>query len=363
MLIQVKLGKRPPAHKRVFLMAVLKGTIPGKEGERLMGRRLPPLNSLRAFEAAARHLSFAKAADELHVTAAAISHQIKGLESQLGTLLFRRLNRSVALTPAGERLLGPSSRAFDLLAEAVAEVERGGGPDVLSVSVAPSLAAKWLIPRLQNLYATHPELDVRMSASMALADFQRDGFDIALRFGLGRYAGCRSHKLMDDSLVPLCAPSLASGDKPIRVPGDLQNHVLLHDDSGQLFDPTAPTWQTWLTAAGVEGVDVTRGPRFGQPDMALAAAIDGVGVTLGRVALARADLAAGRLVAPFALTLPLAPSYYVVYPEEYESLDRVRIFRDWLLAVAAADAPMDPATLGSHLPDPAAIVCRAEKSE
>jgi LysR family glycine cleavage system transcriptional activator len=308
-----------------------------------MAHQLPSLNALRAFEAAGRHLSFTRAARELHVTPAAISHQVKALEAHLGVPLFRRLNRALLLTDAGQLCLPGIGEGFDRLAAALARLETREGRGALTVSVSPSFASKWLVPRLEHFTAAHPETDVRISATMDLVDFGRENVDLAIRYGHGVYPGLRVEKLLDDTMAPVCSPRLRDGPSPIRGPGDLRHHTLLHDDSLD-FDAAAPDWRMWLKAAGVEGVDPERGPRFSQADLSLQAAIDGVGVALGFRSLVANDLAAGRLVMPFDLSLPLSFAYYVVAPESAAERPKVADFRDWLLAEAAASGPLGQAT-------------------
>jgi LysR family glycine cleavage system transcriptional activator len=295
-----------------------------------MSRRLPPLNALRAFEAAARHLSFTRAADELHVTQTAISHQIKALEERLAVRLFRRLPRGLLLTEEAQRYLPPVRDAFDQIAAATEQLGAGGSSGRLTVSVLPSFAAKWLVPRLGRFRATHPDLDLRISASSQLVDFARDDVDIAIRMGRGRYPGLRVDRLFGESMLPVCAPKLLSGAHPLRRPEDLREHVLLHDD-----DHTG--WQLWLELAGVEGVDPTRGPIFTDSAMVVQAAAEGQGVALARRVLAAGDLAAGRLVQPFEVSLTHDLAYYLVSPEATAEQPRIKAFRAWLLAEAEAD--------------------------
>ncbi len=298
-----------------------------------MRRRLPSLNALRAFEAAARHLSFKRAAEELHVTPAAISHQIKALEEELGQPLFRRLNRLLLLTDAGQLLLPGASEGFDRLAEAVCRLGQTRTLSTLVVSVAPSFASKWLVPRLERFAAAHPEIDVRVSASITPVDLHRDPVDIAIRFGFGRYPGLEVTKLFDEAVAPLCAPHLISGDPPLRRLEDLRHHTLLHDDSAEFHGVgTRPDWRMWLKAAGVDGVDTTRGPHFSFADHAIQAAIEGAGVALSQTALAQGDLEAGHLVMPFALSLPIDPAYYILTTEGLLRRRPVGAFRDWVLA-------------------------------
>jgi LysR family glycine cleavage system transcriptional activator len=300
-----------------------------------MGRQLPPVNALRAFEAAARHLSVTKAAAELHVTPAAVSHQVKSLESWLGVQLFRRLNRRVLLTDAGQTCLRGLRDGFDLLAATVEKVRAQSSGGVLTVSVAPSFAGKWLVTRLDGFRRAHPEIDVRIDASNALTDFERDNVDVGIRYGRGIYPGLRSDRLLSESVFPVCSPKLMRGAHALRTPRDLVHHTLLHIDIPVMGD-TEPTWEMWLMAAGVHGVDWTRGPRFGVSSMAIETAIAGQGVVLGSDVLCAADLSNGRLVKPFEVRLALDFGYWVVSPEATAGRPKVAAFREWLLTEAAA---------------------------
>ena len=301
-----------------------------------MARKLPPLNALRAFEASARHLSFSRAADELGVTPAAISHQVRLLEDVLRVPLFRRVNRSVLLTDAGRSCLPLLSEGFDFLARAVAAAQADQDSGLLTVSIAPSFASKWLVPRIERFSNAHPEIDVRISASMTLVDFRSDKVDVAIRFGKGDYPGLRVDKLFAESISPMCSPTLMHGDRPLGVPTDLRHHTLIHDDSAYLFGPT-PDWRMWLAAAGADSVDSSRGSRFSFADHALQAAIDGTGVVLGRNSLAAADIAAGRLIRPFDLSLSIAFGYYLVRPDVAVEPPKVAAFCEWVLAEAHRD--------------------------
>ncbi len=302
-----------------------------------MSRRLPPLNALRAFEAAARHLSFTKAARELNVTPAAISHQVKALEEHLGVALFRRLTRALRLTDAGQTAYPKLSEGFDRLAEAVELVRAQEDSAVLSVSVSPSFGAKWLVPRLDRFRAKHPDIDVRIDATDRLADFRQDNIEIALRYGRGDYPGLLVDRLFGEEMTPVCSPRLLEGPRPLKVPDDLRHHTLLHVEWSRNQETTA-SWRMWLLAAGIHDIDATRGPRFSMESMALQAAIDGLGVALASTVIAANDLAAGRLVMPFDLSLcdPLDFAYYIVGPKRTAELPKVAAFRSWVLAEAAA---------------------------
>lgn len=296
--------------------------------------RLPNLKALRAFEAAGRHLSFTRAAAELHVTQAAISHQIKALEDELGVRLFRRGARGLLLTDAGQAYLPEVAAAFARLAQATERLRQAEETGVLTVSVLPSFAARWLVPRLRHFRARHPEIDLRVAATDKIVDFERDGIDLSIRYGYGDYRGMFWEHLLAEEIFPVCSPALmqdgADGRPPLRQPEDLRRHTLLHDD-------LRTDWATWLRAAGVTGVDPHRGPGFTDSSMLLQAAVDGQGVALGRSALAGDDLAAGRLVRPFEFSLPAELAYYIVCPEHAADTPKIRAFRAWLQEEAAGD--------------------------
>lgn len=295
-----------------------------------MGRRLPPLNALRAFEAAARHLSFTRAAHELNVTQAAVSHQVKALEARLGLALFRRLNRALILTEDGQAYLPPVRDAFDAIAEATRRLEARLSGGALTVSTMDSFAAAWLVPRLGRFRAAHPDIDVRITITDRLVDFVRDDVDLGIRYGRGHYPGLRVVRLLTEDIFPVCSPALLRGDNPLRTPADLCHHTLLHDDMRE-------DWRMWLMAAGVAGVDPTRGPAFSHSHLVLQAAADGQGVALGRGALVAHDLAAGRLVKPFDISLAADYAYYVVTLEAAAAQPKIAAFRDWLLEEARRD--------------------------
>ncbi|QCN96622.1 transcriptional regulator GcvA (plasmid) [Azospirillum argentinense] len=295
-----------------------------------MARRLPPLNALRAFESAARHLSFTKAAEELHVTQAAVSHQIKGLEEWLGMPLFRRMNRALILTETGQSYLPPVRDALDTLSHATERLFRMDGSGALTISTMPSFAAKWLVMRLGRFQARHPELEVRLHTTPQLVDFTQQDVDIGIRFGAGNWPGLRCERLMTEDIYPVCSPSLLDGPRPLCCPEDLRHHTLLHDDY-------FITWGTWGEAAGVGGLDHARGPRFDDSALLLQVAAEGGGVALARGVLVADDVAAGRLVRLFDIHLPGNYAYYVAAPPHYFSRPKVKAFRDWLFEEAAAD--------------------------
>ncbi len=292
--------------------------------------RLPPLNALRAFEAAGRHLSFTKAAEELHVTPAAISQQVRGLEDQLGISLFRRLTRALLLTDAGQAALPLLGEGFERFAAATEQMRSHEAGAPLTVSAAPSFAAKWLVQRLHRFQERHPEIGIRIDATNSLADFDRDNVDAAIRFGLGNYPGLRTDRLMDEEMCVVCGPRLLNGPHPLRLPTDLLHQTLVHVDWGPQEEPQ-PDWEMWLRAAGIEDVDTRKGPVFTSEILASQAAIDGYGVALVNRSIAEQDIADGRLIQPFALTLKTNFAIYLVSPERTAETAKIKAFRDWLL--------------------------------
>lgn len=297
-------------------------------------KRLPPLNALRVFESAARHLSFTKAAEELHVTPGAVSQQIKALEDFLQTPVFRRQKRSLLLTDEAQASLPILREGFDKLAEAGKILSAKADSSRLTVSVAPSLASKWLVPRLDRFQAAHPEIDVWVSADMDVVDFAVDDVDLAIRYGAGQYPDLEIEHLMAEKIVPVCSPALITGAHPLKEPADLIHHTLLHDSSTD-NDPNCPTWPMWLKAAGVCHKEGERGLKFNQSSLVIEAAVAGKGVALAKAALALADLEAARLVIPFDLTTPTDFAYYIVHPPSKSSSPAVNAFKHWLTEEAS----------------------------
>lgn len=294
---------------------------------------LPPLAALRAFEAAARRLSFAEAAKELHVTPAAISNHIRHLEALVGAPLFHRLTRAVALTPEAEAALPHLTDGFARLRDGVAQWRRTGRGG-LSISVAPSLAQKWLAPRLARFRDLQPDIVLHIDASERLADFAADGMDLALRFGTAPDPRLRALPLFDQPVFPVCAPALSAQLPAAPQPVDLLRLPLLHVDRGPA-GPALPNWSDWLAAAGLAGPP-PEGARYAQLALALEAAIAGAGLVLASEALVRGDLGAGRLVRPLCCRTPGVGSlrYWVVHPPERGQDPRLRAFRDWIVAEA-----------------------------
>ncbi|MEM8936879.1 MAG: transcriptional regulator GcvA [Pseudomonadota bacterium] len=298
-------------------------------------KRLPPLNSLRVFESAARHLSFTKAAEELNVTPGAVSQQIKALEDFLQTPVFRRQKRSLLLTDEAQASLPILREGFDKLAEAGDILAAKADTGRLTVSMAPSFASKWLVPRLDRFQQRHPEIDVWVSADMEIVDFAVEDVDLAIRYGAGQYSGLIVEHLMNEAIVPVASPKLLAGEHPLKAPADLTHHTLLHDSSPDK-DESCPNWRMWLKAAGVTEADGERGLKFNQSSLVIEAAVAGKGVALAKLALALADLEAARLVIPFDLTTPTDFSYYIVHPPSKTSSPTVQAFTAWIKEEAAA---------------------------
>jgi LysR family glycine cleavage system transcriptional activator len=301
-------------------------------------RRLPPLNALRAFEAAARHLNFSRAADELSVTPGAVSQQIQNLEDYVGVALFKRTPKGLLLTDPAQIALPALREAFDRLAEAASMLTAAVDGRRLTVSVAPSFAAKWLVPRLGKFETLHPMVDVWISAGMELVDFNSGEIDIAIRYGSGRYPGLEVQRLMQETVMAVVSPELLE-NQPLNELEDLKGQILLHDGSPDA-DESCPDWTMWLAARGVRGVDGSRGPRFNQSSLVIEAAVGGRGVALAKRALAQADLDSGRLVAPFQIATAVDFAYYLVFPKAKGRLPQVKAFVNWLTAEAEAHEAM-----------------------
>jgi LysR family glycine cleavage system transcriptional activator len=297
-------------------------------------RRLPPLNALRAFEAAARHLNFSRAADELSVTPGAVSQQIQNLEDYVGAALFKRTPKGLLLTDAAQTALPALREAFDRLAEAASLLTAAVDGRRLTITAAPSFAAKWLVPRLGAFEQAHPQVDVWLSAGLELVDLTTGEVDVAIRYGAGRYPGLEVRPLMRETVIPVISPDLLA-QQPLDKPEDLAGHVLLHDGSPDL-DDSCPDWSMWLTARGVRGVDGMRGPRFNQSSLVIEAAVNGRGVALAKQTLAQADLEAGRLVAPLQIATAVDFAYYLVHPKAKGRLPQVKAFISWIEAEAQA---------------------------
>ncbi|MEM1301093.1 MAG: transcriptional regulator GcvA [Pseudomonadota bacterium] len=291
-----------------------------------MSERLPPLTALRAFEAAARHMSFQKAAEELSVTPAALSFQIKSLEEHLGQPVFRRLNRAVELTEAGRALAPGTTEGFTALSAAWRNVRRVTDQTHLTVTAGPAFTAKWLAPRLYEFAREHPEIELRFSASLRRMDFDRDAVDVAVRFGRGPDEGLYSIPLSDEWVTPVMLPQMA---EQFPTPESLVEAILITDQSIDFLDPVVG-WAEWFTEMGVAVPEMT-GPKFSQADHAVDAALAGVGVCLGRRAVVIKDLAEGRLVAPYKVALRVGGRFRFLCPEGMEERPHIKAFRDWIL--------------------------------
>jgi LysR family glycine cleavage system transcriptional activator len=304
-----------------------------------MTRPLPPLNALRAFEAAARHLSFTKAAEELNVTPGAVSHQVKSLEEMLNVPLFHRLTRSLRLTVAGQAALPTLIQGFDKLALGVEQLRSYCEGGVLTISVSPSFGAMWLMPKLERFRNQHPDIEIRIDGTDRLVDLTRDTADVAIRFGPGGYSGVHVDHLLTPVNTPVCSPALLQGAHPLREPEDLRHHTLLHID----WSDAEASWRMWLLAAGLQDIDPTRGPHFNLENMAVQAALEGQGVALVADVLVADHIAAGRLVRPFGpgFSTPLKFCYYLLSPKENAVPPKITAFRNWLLAEVHSAKPGD----------------------
>lgn len=291
-----------------------------------MGRQLPPLNSLKSFEAAGRLLSFTAAAGELNVTQAAISHQIKVIEEYLGVPLFNRYPRRLTLTEQGRALLPEVIEAFDRVSQAVAAINRQPYSNDLSVRLAPSFAAKWLSPRLKYFWLQYPEVDLRLYHAHAAVDFEREDIDIAVTYGKGDWSGVVVDKLLSLDFFPVCSPSFLTNDKPLTDIRNLRYYALLHDANYEC-------WQEWLALAGIDDIAANRGTIIDDTNVLIQAAIDGQGIALGSTTFVEDLLESGRLVKPFEVTLVNEFAYFVVYPEKHLQNPAVRAFKEWLLSL------------------------------
>jgi LysR family transcriptional regulator, glycine cleavage system transcriptional activator len=295
-----------------------------------MARRLPSLNALKAFESTARHQSFTKAAAELCVTQGAVSQQVKALEDELGVRLFVRERRGIVITEAGRGYLDVVRDAFDRIAMGTERLQERQQTRVLTITTSPDFAAKWLVHRLGRFSSDHPEIDLRLSASVHHVDFASEDFDLAIRHGNGHWPGLHTARLCSEELFPVCSPKLLTGRGALRKPADVKRHRLLYTNS-------TDGWARWLALAGVDEVDFGRGTLFNQSSYAIDAAVDGQGIALGRTALVSWELIAGRLVRPFRPALEAPFAYWIVCPKSTAMSAKVATFRDWLLRQADED--------------------------
>jgi LysR family transcriptional regulator, glycine cleavage system transcriptional activator len=294
-----------------------------------MRRPLLPLNALRAFEATARHLSFSKAAEELHVTPAALSHQIRGLEDLLGLKLFHRRARSIELTEPARQIYPGVRTGFEAIRDAVERLGRGRDDRILVVSATPGFTAKWLVPRLYRFLGRHTDIETRISASVGYSNFTSDGVDVGIRLSSGVHPELYVEKLSDEWLLPVCSPRLLNGEHPLRSPQDLVHFPLIQVD----LPGIVPTWADWMRLAGIEGVDTTRGLRLNVADHALDAASEGMGVVLAYKMVAARDITLKRLVSPFGPEIPVpGRAYYFVCARGREKRPPIKAFRDWVFA-------------------------------
>ncbi|PDQ17456.1 transcriptional regulator [Mesorhizobium sanjuanii] len=298
-----------------------------------MARLLPGTRALRTLEAAARHLNFTRAADELGLTPAAVSHQIKEIEDQLGIVLFTRTSRTIRLTEAGAVLFEASADALDLLGRAVSRAHKmARGTAQLKVTLDAHFATKWLMRRVDNFRRHQPDIELRFDITYDVRDFERDDVDVGIRFGTGKYQGLCSHRLFDNVIIPVCSPALLKAGPPLKEPRDLFQHTLAHIVWARQ-GVTWPNWRMWMAAAGVDDFDDSRTVVFGNSSDAVQAALDGNAVALADFAMVANDLSEGRLVQPFALGIKVAPdfAYHLVYPQAAADDARIVAFRDWLL--------------------------------
>jgi LysR family glycine cleavage system transcriptional activator len=295
-----------------------------------MRQRLPPLNALKAFEAAARHESFTRAAAELFVTQGAVSHQVKALETELGIKLFNRERQRLIITEAGKEYLVVIRDALDRISLGTERLLQRQSAGVLTVSTSPDFAAKWLVHRLGHFLEAHPEIDLRVSATMHHVDFSREEVDIAVRHGDGNWPGLETVRLSSEQLFPVCSPKLLTGRKRLTKPSDILNYPLIHMD-------TRADWKKWFQAADVDDANAIHGPLLNRASMVVDAAINAQGIALARTTLSAFDILNGRLVRPFAEALRLSKTYWIVCPKATVTLPKIQTFRDWLISQASDD--------------------------
>ncbi|MCC2603902.1 transcriptional regulator GcvA [Planctobacterium marinum] len=295
-----------------------------------MNERLPPLNALKAFEAAARHLSFTRASEELFVTQAAVSHQIKALEEFLGMKLFIRKNRTLLLTEIGQSYYLDIKEVFASLYEATKRLHAMGAKGSITVALPPSFAVQWLVPKLSDFSAKNPDIDVRIKAVDSDDGFLTDDVDLAIYYGRGRWSGLQADKLYAEYLTPVCSPMLFQGDKPLDKLDDLKHHQLLHDTSREF-------WKQWIRHFNILGVNVNQGPIFSHTMLILQAAALGQGIALVDSALARPEIALGRLICPFEERVETQKAYYLVCRQSHAELGKIQAFKDWMLEQVSED--------------------------
>ncbi|MBD1228827.1 transcriptional regulator GcvA [Xenorhabdus griffiniae] len=296
-----------------------------------MSKRLPPLNALRVFDAAARHLSFTKAAEELFVTQAAVSHQMKSLEDFLGLKLFRRRNRSLLLTEEGQSYYLDIKEIFTAINDATRKLQARSAKGALTVSLSPSFAIQWLVPRLSGFNQSFPGIDVRIQAVDREEDKLADDVDVAIFYGRGNWPGLRTDRLYPEYLLPVCSPALLTGDRPLKTPADLAKHTLLHDSSRR-------DWQAYIRQLDMQQqINVQQGPIFSHSAMVIQAAVHGQGVALANNVMAQNEIDAGRLVCPFNDVLVSKNAFYLVCHDNQAELGKIAAFRKWILTQAATE--------------------------
>ncbi|OTA19786.1 LysR family transcriptional regulator [Xenorhabdus beddingii] len=296
-----------------------------------MSKRLPPLNALRVFDAAARHLSFTKAAEELFVTQAAVSHQMKSLEDFLGLKLFRRRNRSLLLTEDGQSYYLDIKEIFSAINDATRKLQARSAKGALTVSLSPSFAIQWLVPRLSGFNQSFPGIDVRIQAVDREEDKLADDVDVAIFYGRGNWPGLRTVRLYPEYLLPVCSPALLAGDRPLKTPSDLAKHTLLHDSSRR-------DWQAYIRQLDMQQqINVQQGPIFSHSAMVIQAAVHGQGVALANNVMAQNEIDAGRLVYPFNDVLVSKNAFYLVCHDNQAELGKIAAFRKWILTQAATE--------------------------
>lgn len=300
-------------------------------------RKLPPLNALKSFEAAARHLSFTKAAEELFVTQAAVSHQVKALEDYLVMPLFLRRNRSLLLTEAGQNYYLDIKSILEQLTQATNKLMLSGERGALTISVPPSFAILWMVPRLSEFHEKYPDIDVRIKAVDEIAGSLTDNVDIAIYYGRGHWPGLRSYKLHEEYLIPVCSPRLLEGPKPLKEPADLLHHTLLHEE-------TRNAWNDWFNMVNIQQPERKHGPVFSHSSLSLKAAVHGQGVALANSVLAKPELDSGHLVKLFDEVLPTSDAFHFVCRESQAEIGKIATFRNWLLEVVESEEADSHAT-------------------
>ncbi|RWM32665.1 transcriptional regulator GcvA [Mesorhizobium sp.] len=305
-----------------------------------MSRLLPGTRALRTFEAAARHLNFTRAAAELGLTPAAVSHQIKEIEDQLDLVLFTRTSRTIRLTEVGNVLHEASIDALDLLSRAVTRARKmTRGTALLKITLDAQFATKWLMRRVDDFRRQRPGIELRFDITSKLREFDRDDVDVGIRFGAGKYPGLIADRLFENVIIPVCSPALLRAGPPLREPRDLFHHTLAHIEWSRQ-GITWPNWRMWMAAAGVDDFDDSRTIVFDTSTDVVQAALDGIAVALADFAMVAKDLSEGRLIRPFELGIKVAPefAYFLVYPEAVKDDERIIAFREWLLDEVAKDA-------------------------